>query len=192
MNIIMHKKVVNRLFDGDDSLFKKILMHSKRYGEYGSGESTKWVAKNTHAEILSVDTSIEWATKIEGEISNRGKVTYIDVGPTGDWGHPLSYEKNENFKKYAEAIWDNGFDPDTVLIDGRFRVLCFLVSLKNSRPGTTIIFDDYANRPKYHIVEKIIKPFIHDGRQAIFRTPYGNVNDERIQDLIKKFEMVVD
>ena len=33
---------------------------------------------------------------------------------------------------------------DCVLVDGRFRVCCFLTSLKNAEQGTRIIFDDYV------------------------------------------------
>jgi hypothetical protein len=44
--------------------------------------------------------------------------------------------------------------PDTVLIDGRFRVASFLFSLLSARIGTTILFDDYVDRPVYFVVEQ--------------------------------------
>lgn len=49
-----------RLFDGDDYLFKKCLESSKIYGEYGSGKSSLWVGKNFPKTLrCSVDTSVQ-------------------------------------------------------------------------------------------------------------------------------------
>ena len=44
------------IFDGDDRLFKEILSDTKIYGEYGCGNSTKWVLENTNAIVKSVET----------------------------------------------------------------------------------------------------------------------------------------
>ena len=65
-NISRNKlKTNNILFDNDDILFKKYLMKSYVFAEYGCGQSTYWALKNTTAQILSVDTSIEWIKKIK-------------------------------------------------------------------------------------------------------------------------------
>ena len=80
-----------------------------------------------------------------------------------------------------------------ILIDGRLRVLCFLVSLKKCNSGTKIIFDDYVNRKFYHIVEELIKPSSNDGRQCLFE-----VGDKKDLDMIKldflinKFNYILD
>ena len=58
-------KINNILFDNDDMLFKKYTTKSYVFAEYGCGQSTYWVLKNTTAQILSVDTSIEWIKKIK-------------------------------------------------------------------------------------------------------------------------------
>ena len=58
------------LFDGDDHLFKEILLNVDTYGEYGCGASTEWVFKNTNANIYSVDSSKIWANKVK-EISKK-------------------------------------------------------------------------------------------------------------------------
>lgn len=39
------------------------------------------------------------------------------------------------------------------MIDGRFRVACFLYSLLCAETGTVILFDDYSLRFRYHLVE---------------------------------------
>ena len=58
-------KTNNTLFDNNDILFKKYLMKSNVFAEYGCGQSTYWVLKNTTAQILSVDTSIDWIKTIK-------------------------------------------------------------------------------------------------------------------------------
>ena len=49
---------------------------------------------------------------------------------------------------------DKKKSPKLVIVGGRFRVCYFLTSLKFAEEGTKILFDDYANRPHYHFVEK--------------------------------------
>ena len=60
---------------------------------------------------------------------------------------------------------------DVILIDGRFRVACFLYCLLKSKEGSFIFFDDYINRSYYHVVEDIIPAFDLCGRQAVFQVP---------------------
>ena len=43
------------------------------------------------------------------------------------------------------------------------------LALKFAKEGTIIIFDDYFDRPNYHIVEKYLKVHQKCGRQAIFK-----------------------
>jgi hypothetical protein len=184
----------NFLFNGDDALFKKYLISSKKYGEYGCGKSTIWVAENTAAAIYSVDTSEEWINSCKAKLHGR-KVNFkwIECGSLKGWGRPKNYEKRANFISYAESFWEDGFSPDTILIDGRFRVLCFLTSLKYASEGTIIIFDDYTNRPHYHIVEEFIPQTEVYGRQCVFIVPSKNSIDMKlINQYISKFEYVMD
>ena len=100
--------------------------------------------------------------------------------------------KKNNFISYAKAPWSQAILPDTVLIDGRFRVLCFFVSLKYATEGTKILFDDYINRPHYHIVEEYIKPAQLCGRQSLFIVPSKQSLDfDSIDKMIQKFEYVI-
>ena len=162
----------NILFDGDDALFKNLISEVKTYFEYGCGKSTEYMYKKSNASIFSVDTSKEWAAKTLNlsKDSNRERlnVKWIDVGGVADWGYPISFEKKQNFVKYANWFWEFGLKPDLVVIDGRFRILCFLTSIKFASIGTQIIFDDYTNRPFYHVAEDFLKIKNTCGRQALF------------------------
>ena len=187
---------LTKLFDGDDSLFKDLLKNSKNYGEYGCGLSTEWVLNNTNANILSVDSSKEWIDKISSknvEYKKRLKLQHIDLGKVENWGRPVGYEKSYNFINYFKWIWTQDILPDTVLIDGRFRVCCFLTSIKYANENTKIIFDDYNNRPYYHVVEKFIKKEQTCGRQTLFIVKNKNkINFDLLNIEINNFHYVMD
>ena len=183
------------LFDGDDKLYKSILANCKVYGEYGCGKSTLWVARNTNADIYSVDTSLEWVHKVKDLLLpeiNLERLIWIDLGEVGSWGTPISYIKRQNILDYVHSPWSHGDrKPDTVLIDGRFRVACFLSSLLHSEPRTQIIFDDYADRRKYHIAEEYCQVADRCGRQALFVVP-SNIDKNAVESELNKFYYVMD
>jgi len=174
------------LFDGKNSLFKSILLETRLYGEYGCGKSTKWVLNNTNSKILAVDSSNQWVdVVINDNLENniRLDIKYIDVGAVGFMGYPINYNKSDSYKDYTNWIWEQSMKPDTVLIDGRFRVCCFLTSLKFADEGTRIIFDDYVGRPHYHVVEKFIDRKEVCGRQCLFVVPKNDDLDFEALDI---------
>ena len=183
------------LFDGHDELFKKHIKTTKKYGEFGLGKTTNWVLKNTNCSVIAVDSSKEWIQVVKKNISNsknleRVNFKWFDLGEIGDWGTPLSYEKYDNISKYINSIWTSDCHPDLVLIDGRFRVACFLNTLLKSEIGTKIIFDDYTNRKHYHIVEKFLQPVEIYKRQALF-IKTKNLEIDLIKHFYSKFEFVL-
>lgn len=194
-------KLVNKrkslLFDGEQNslLFKKYIKSCKVYGEYGCGLSTDYVLKNTNCSIVSIDSSNEWVmlVKNRSNYSERLDIHYIDVGEIGDWGRPIDFKKRENFKVYTDQLWEQNLKPDLVLIDGRFRVACFLTCLLKAPIGTMIIFDDYTNRPEYHIVEEFLEIKESSGRQGIFIVEkLENIKEQIINELLDKFRFIMD
>lgn len=188
------KEKDEKLFDGNDGLFKEILLkNTKVYAEYGCGDSTLWIDKRTNATIYSIDTSREWIEKVQSCSDKLDNMKFVDLGRVGDWGKPFDYSKRDRFIDYTDWIWRQKLIPDVVLIDGRFRVCCFLTSLKNAKQGSQIIFDDYVDRPYYHIVEEFIKREVTDGRQCLFIVPNkSKIDTDRIDYEIEKFRYVMD
>lgn len=192
----------NVLFDGDHELFKEVVSGISLYAEYGSGLSTCWVYKNATCDIYSVDTSEDWVNHVakslllseaRAHFEERLKIKFVDLGVVGNWGRPLSYMYCDRFADYTNQIWQQQRKPELVLIDGRFRVCCFLTSLKYGLPGTKILFDDYTNRPHYHFIEKYVQRESTCGRQALFIVPDDSDLDlEELEIDISRFRYVME
>tara|TARA_B100001057_G_C22856175_1_gene952747 strand:+ start:24 stop:680 length:657 start_codon:yes stop_codon:yes gene_type:complete len=190
------KRKKESLFDGESALFRNLLDNSMVYGEYGVGKSTIFAVEHSNSQIISVDTSKEWINKVDTETLNLPnyknlKMIHIDVGELEPYGHPKNYLQSNNFSKYFKSIWELEIKPDFVLIDGRFRVACFLTCLKFGNIGTKILFDDYMDRERYHIVEQFEKPIVTNARQALFEIS-SERNFEMLDSYISKFEYVFD
>lgn len=186
---------MDELFDGEGDIFIDCFADGvTTYGEYGCGLSTLWVLENTTALVRSVDTSSEWAhlvTRRSGMHRDRLDVTWVDVGPLGDWGRPLSYAHADRFSDYTLGIFlPSSPPPDVILVDGRFRVACFLTAVRSAAPGTRIVFDDY-HREHYHIVEDVLAPVERNDRQALFVVP-ETIDDLKVSSLRDKFLYVME
>jgi len=120
-----------------------------------------------------------WLERVSNAISNndRSRISqlFIDIGPTKEWGWPSSDPPLSTWPNYSLTPWKysagQGIEPNLVLIDGRFRIASFCASVLFGKPKTTILFDDYIDRPQYHVVEKYIQPRNVVGRLCEFRVP---------------------
>lgn len=180
------------LFDGHDALFHTALAGIRVYGEYGLGASTLWVDRNTDARIVAMETDPVWVDQTSAALTRDGHdIRHIDVGPVAKWGKPRTYRKRRNFIKYIEGPWGSATKPQMVLIDGRFRVACFLTSLLSADPGTPIVFDDYVGRRTYQLVEEFCRPEAKNERLAVFLVPEKQ-NKRAIRALRDQFVMVLE
>ena len=183
----------NILFDGDDEIFKKHVTNSKLYFEYGVGKSTKWVLENTKSKVIAVDSDQLWIDNVcnKNNFNEQIKAIWVDLGDLTKWGRPISYYKRDNFISYINAVWLFNNKADVILIDGRFRVACFLYSLLKAKIGSFIFFDDYNDRPWYHIVEEVLPIHQKCGRQGIFNVT-DRFNKRLARNLFQKFIYVFD
>jgi hypothetical protein len=194
--ILSKLNLQDELFDGHSKLFKNNLSSTTIYGEYGCGQSTFYVLQNFDVPVYTVDSSKYWVDLIKKNSKNKNlNINYVKIGNVGknSWGRPDDYSLRNSFIEYANDIWNRKLKPNFVLIDGRLRVLCFLVSLKKCNPGTKIIFDDYVSRKYYHIIEELIKPKSNDGRQCLFEVnSKKKIDKKKLDFLISKFNYILD
>lgn len=194
LKVVNNKKLIlENLFSNESELFTNYLNNSKCYGEYGVGISTVYAARYQNKKTISIDTDIAWVNKVKENLFSEDNIdiSYVDFGEVLSYGRPKSYKNRENIKSYLNYIWQKNSKPDLVLIDGRFRVACFLTSLIHAEKGTHIIFDDYILRQHYHIVEIFEKPIEKNNRQAVFRVS-KNYDFDQVNFYLNKFEFVFD
>ena len=113
-------------------------------------------------------------------------VQYASVGKTGKWGTPIDGSAFRRYHLYPCSIWDiEGFQhPDVILIDGRFRVACALTAMIRATKKTTVLFDDYAKRKAYHIVEEFLPKDAVVGEMAKFTIEPREFPREKLTEII--------
>lgn len=158
------------------------LKDCKWYIEYGSGASTLQAFDQQVPLIHSIETDGAWLAALEERRSNLTSAykgihiaEHVDLGPTGPWGYPSTHERHAAYWQYPMAPWRSSASsrmaegPPLVLIDGRFRVACMLLTCVYAPADTTILFDDYADREYYHVIEAFATPSEMVDRMAVFR-----------------------
>jgi hypothetical protein len=156
--------------------FRESMQQCRCYLEYGSGGSTVYAAMVAEPPtIISVESDKVWIGRVRnaiGHAHSKLHLEYCDIGEVGDWGTPKNDGKIADYWKYAATPWEIAgrleLVPDTILIDGRFRVASFLLSLVSARIGTRILFDDYLDRPHYFVAERFCQVAETRGRMAVF------------------------
>jgi hypothetical protein len=148
-----------KLSKQDKLMFYRYLDNAAVYFEYGAGGSTYQAhRRNTIRKIYSVENDFSWIEKLKPLVST-GKVTFLynemDI-QKDNFGHPgpnstdlqkIAYSNQLTTLDTAEQK-----DIDLLLIDGRFRVACCLKCYDLIKPECFVAFDDFLNRPYYHIV----------------------------------------
>lgn len=160
------------------ALLRERLARVRTYLEYGSGGSSLMAAKADVRRIYSVDTDKQFLQAVrqrllaEGVPRRRFVPVYANIGATGAWGRPKNSKHATLWPRYCAEPWRKlrqaGDEPDLILIDGRFRVAAFLMSVLMAKPGCIVLFDDYFIRPYYHVIENHLKPAWQAGRMAEF------------------------
>jgi protein O-GlcNAc transferase len=144
----------------DKQMFYKYLNKASIYFEFGSGGSTYQAClKQNIQKIYSVESDLRWNHKLRQILKNETKVQFIynemNARPN-TWGYPGKNSIPSQRKKYSDQILiineNERKKIDLVLIDGRFRVACCLKCFGVVSDDCVIVFDDFLDRPNYHIV----------------------------------------
>lgn len=191
--------MIPELGANDIKMFYRYLDKATVYFEYGSGGSTYQVSLRPNIQkIYTVESDKTWMNKLNSIIKNNTKITYIynEMGTKPHtWGYPSRRCLKSNLINYSEHIRNLGIEErskiDLVMIDGRFRVACCLKCFDIINDDCYIIFDDFLNRKKYHIVLNYydIVEKTEDKRMVILRK---KKNVSIPDDLIKKYELISD
>lgn len=185
------------LLEGADrDMFYRYLEKIKVYFEYGSGGSTYQASiRDNIQKIYSVESDLKWHEKLKKTITNEN-VQYMfnemDTRPN-NFGHPGKNATNVQKISYSDQIKNLSKEEqdsiDLVFIDGRFRVACCLKCYDIIKDDCLIAFDDFLNRPNYHVVleyfDVIEKTRNH--RMVILKKKKGMTIPT---ELINKYELI--
>ena len=159
--------------------------------EYGTGGSTLMAAEMPGKVIFAVESDRYWLSMMRAwMVAHPGASTVnlprADVGPTRRWGHPRNELRWRQYADYPLGVWDRDdfVHPDVVLIDGRFRVGCFLATILRIVRPVTVLFDDYLPRLKYRAVEDWFEPMQFIGRMAQFQVSPVVLDPVRLRHVI--------
>ncbi|MFN3825221.1 MAG: hypothetical protein ACK4RN_14665 [Pseudorhodobacter sp.] len=143
--------------------------------EYGSGASTVLAAAMPGKRIFAVESDKGWIGRMQDWFRANPPVSEVlfhhgNIGPTVEWGRPADDTHWRRFLNYPLGVWDRPdfVHPDVVLVDGRFRIGCFLATLMRITRPAILLFDDYADRASYRAVETYAAPTGFAGRMARF------------------------
>ncbi len=162
--------------------------------EYGSGASTVMAAGMDGKTVFAVESSKKWAERMRDHFAaepprSNVEIVPIYVGPVKKWGMPRDDSHFHRWPRYPLKIWDRLDDcqPDVVFVDGRFRVACVLATLYRTRKPVSLYFDDYTERPPYHVIEEFVPVAETRGRMARFEIEPAAVPPERLMQIMALF-----
>ena len=183
-----------RMSEDECKLFMSVLACSKNYLEFGCGGSTYAAASLVKELILSVDTSIEWIDKVRqacerGDGLKQPEFVHIDIGPTIEWGQPSDSRTRERWPDYHRAIWTRpeSSDADLYMIDGQFRVACFMQILLHSCANALIMIHDFSFRTDYHVVKVVAREIAVVDSLSLF-VRRADRNDTHVREILAAHE----
>ena len=184
------------------SLFKELCRGRKVVLEYGSGGSTIYLLKE-NKDVFSVESNPDFygymnsIRFIKRELEKRLHYSYIDLGPTNQWGKPLTKENHMNWGAYYSKVWNDinaaKTKIDIIFIDGRFRVCCCLFSiLKVIEYGwkdIVFIIHDFWRRNQYHVVLKFLQEIKSSNSLAAFKLR-DDIDMNEVNQMLQEYALV--
>jgi hypothetical protein len=94
----------------------------------------------------------------------------VDIGPVGDWGWPAERSTRNRWPDYHNRVWidADAAEADLVMIDGRFRMACFLPAILRGRQDVIIAVHDFSARPAYQAAHRFGREIARCDELSIF------------------------
>lgn len=177
----------------EHALLTSLLRSSRNYLEFGSGGSTYRACQLVGESVTSIDSSQAWLNDValacEGpDCPIKPTLAHVDIGPIGDWGMPTDMSTKDRWPSYYQDIWEKPSvsDTDLYLVDGRFRVACFMQTLLNCRSDALIMIHDFSGRAHYHIVREVAREVAQAEELSVFM-PRPGQSHARIRDILSQY-----
>jgi hypothetical protein len=149
---------------------------ARSYVEFGCGGSTFLAAKTIKQRIITVDSDRAWLSKIDAACEASGtalrpEICFTDIGPVSEFGYPTDETQRDHWPRYYRQVWSipGANTADLYMVDGRFRVACFLQILLQGMADSIILFHDYVSRPHYHAIASFARELCRIDELAAFQ-----------------------
>ncbi len=142
----------------EKEFLQRELSKSSTFLEFGAGESTRMALQNPELEqIRTVESDpVFMSTFLQQNkaLVSQERFRYLipDLGPVREWGIPTDRRYRARWPSYVKAGWEGNFQPDLILVDGRFRVACSLEALLRQKNDFRLLIHDFPFRPQYHLL----------------------------------------
>jgi hypothetical protein len=150
--------------------------NTKRFLEFGSGGSTLAAAFCNVQEIVSLDNDEKWLQVVRAHNTWRSSSShmqqlFVNTGKIAAFGRPTNNSSFADFIHYSHAVLQYSKGPfDVILVDGRFRVACALVSMQRMTNRSVLLLHDYE-RAEYHVLESVFEKVMQVDRLVQFKLP---------------------
>ncbi|MCH4811649.1 tetratricopeptide repeat protein [Vreelandella neptunia] len=173
-------------------LFLKSIKRAKHYFEFGSGGSTVWAVREGLL-VKGVESDAKWVNALKDKLGEKCQIEAVDIGPTQQWGFPVSMQQAPEFSTYSNAIHHHDQEFDLILVDGRFRVACTMATIQHILEYSTepqearIFIHDFWNRPQYHVVLPFLEAVEKVESAGLFKVAQ-NVSKEDVATLWEEYK----
>ena len=182
--------LVVHMSERERAAFEAFLSRTGSYVEFGAGGSTVLAASKVKNSVVALDSSQIWLDNVAlacatDQTAVTPNLMQANIGPTGDWGSPTDDSFKNLWPSYSQLIWDapQAHNADLYLIDGRFRVACFLDTLLHCRPDSIILIHDFAPRAEYHVVREYAREILAaESLSAFIRR--SNLDHAKLQSVL--------
>lgn len=157
------KKLNAMMTEKEQELLSSYITLTTRYFEWGSGGSTDTYGRLTDGTVVSIENFKPWCDKVANlpfvRCREKNKsLHYKCIIPhaTGPFGYPEDENRNGDFAEYLNAIAAHP-NFDVVLVDGRWRVACAMISLDYIKDSTVVFMHDVSDTPSREVYKTVYK-----------------------------------
>lgn len=186
--------MILRMTPDEKALLEAFLRPTARYMEFGAGGTTCLAARLVSDWVISVDSSLEWLDAVAKSCSSEPNckqptLNHADIGPLGKWGRPADSTTMAKWPSYHRDVWatTNAASADLFMVDGRFRVACFLQILLRARAGAMIAIHDFPARPRYQVVRQFASCVATAGTLWVFCCK-SDYDHSAVTKVLKEYE----
>lgn len=169
---------------------KKVLM------QYGCNNTILQAMESPSINsVIAVESNKSISDKFYESVNDKDKLhlMYANIGEVDAAGRPLDDSKFQSFHQYMVLPWaladKYNVMPDVIVIDGPFKVACFLYSLVCAEEGATILFNDFFANEAYAVARDYALLEERHGDMAEFTVQKKFIMSE-LAAMIAKFSVV--